>query len=189
MPCLPLLSLLPLHLHFADRYKSCCARLRLLDVSLGLLRPRRRLGSAQLLAPVSVSCSPGSSCKTPAMIVDNSRDVGLDGDSGSLNSPFNLAFFYGASPRSSEGSCSPTSSAPGSPDSDSEPSANGGTGGGVYLRKRRYSRNAARPTGEGRDTPGGRSGVAPEISFGRRAFTPAFPKATPAASAGLGSSS
>ncbi|XP_070798827.1 NF-kappa-B inhibitor zeta isoform X1 [Pituophis catenifer annectens] len=91
------------------------------------------------------------------MIVDNSRDVGLDGDSGSLNSPFNLAFFYGTSPRSSEGSCSPTPSAPGSPDSDSDPSANGGSGGGggIYLRKRRYSRNAARPTGEADQHMGG----------------------------------
>lgn len=91
------------------------------------------------------------------MIVDNTRDVRLDDDSGSLSSPFNLAFFYGASPRSSEGSCSPTPSAPGSPSSDSESSANGATGSN-YLRKRRYSRNAARPTGEGTETqPAGRS--------------------------------
>ncbi|KAK9402275.1 ANK domain-containing protein [Crotalus adamanteus] len=88
------------------------------------------------------------------MIVDNNRDVRLDDDSGSLSSPFNLAFFYGASPRSSEGSCSPTLSAPGSPSSDSESSANGATGSNC-LRKRRYSRNTARPTGEAEQHMGG----------------------------------
>ncbi|XP_063161662.1 NF-kappa-B inhibitor zeta isoform X2 [Candoia aspera] len=88
------------------------------------------------------------------MIVDNSRDARLDGDSGSLSSPFNLAFFYGASPRSSEGSCSPTHSAPGSPGSDSEPSGNGSTG-GSYFRKRRYSRSGANHAGEAEQHMGG----------------------------------
>ncbi|XP_007429336.1 NF-kappa-B inhibitor zeta isoform X1 [Python bivittatus] len=88
------------------------------------------------------------------MIVDNSRDARLDGDSGSLSSPFNLAFFYGASPRSSEGSCSPTPSAPGSPGSDSEPSGNGSTGGN-YIRKKRYSRSGARSAAEAEQHMGG----------------------------------
>ncbi|OXB61550.1 hypothetical protein ASZ78_010407 [Callipepla squamata] len=54
------------------------------------------------------------------MIVDGSRDAAPDGDGGALSSPINLAYFYSASPRSSEGSCSPAHSAPGSPGSDSE---------------------------------------------------------------------
>nr|XP_006116852.1 NF-kappa-B inhibitor zeta isoform X1 [Pelodiscus sinensis] len=59
------------------------------------------------------------------MIVDSSSssswEAPADGDSSSMSSPLNLAFFYGASPySSSESSCSPAPSAPGSPGSDSE---------------------------------------------------------------------
>ncbi|XP_069724575.1 NF-kappa-B inhibitor zeta isoform X2 [Phaenicophaeus curvirostris] len=72
------------------------------------------------------------------MIVESSRDVAPDagGGDGALSSPINLAYFYGASPRSSEGSCSPAHSAPGSPGSDSDLSGSGG---------RREPRGGARP--------------------------------------------
>lgn len=105
------------------------------------------------------------------MIVDSSRDGLLDGDCGS--SPLNLAFFYGASPNSSESSCSPTHSAPESPGSELEFSGGGGGGGSCHdgrrrssadFGKRRYSRSGARSGGQGTDTarsprrPGGEEG-------------------------------
>uniref|UniRef100_A0ABM5FX61 NF-kappa-B inhibitor zeta isoform X1 n=2 Tax=Pogona vitticeps TaxID=103695 RepID=A0ABM5FX61_9SAUR len=111
------------------------------------------------------------------MIVDSSRDAQQqpDGDCGSLSSPFNLAFFYGTSPHSSEGSCSPThSSAPGSPGSDSEPAGNGKSprdssgsssgssssrtesqSGSEWTHKRRYSRSGARQASEVEQHMGG----------------------------------
>nr|XP_030138453.3 NF-kappa-B inhibitor zeta [Taeniopygia guttata] len=75
------------------------------------------------------------------MIVESSRDAAPDGgDGGALSSPINLAYFYGASPHSSEGSCSPAhSSAPGSPGSDSDLSVSSRGGG------RREPRGGARP--------------------------------------------
>ncbi|XP_025968181.2 NF-kappa-B inhibitor zeta isoform X4 [Dromaius novaehollandiae] len=76
------------------------------------------------------------------MIVDSSRDAAPDGgDGGALSSPINLAYFYGASPHSSEGSCSPAHSAPGSPGSDSDLSVSSRGGGGG----RRDPRGGARP--------------------------------------------
>ncbi|KAJ6662664.1 hypothetical protein lerEdw1_011304 [Lerista edwardsae] len=83
------------------------------------------------------------------MIVDSSRDALLldGGDGGSMSSPLNLAFFYGASPHSSEGSCSPVHSAPGSPGSDSELSSSGGgsssSSSGGDFSKRRLPRSGA----------------------------------------------
>lgn len=78
------------------------------------------------------------------MIVDSSRDAAPDGgDAGALSSPINLAYFYGASPHSSEGSCSPAHSAPGSPGSDSDLSVSSRGGG------RRDSRSGARPALQG----------------------------------------
>ncbi|XP_060626667.2 NF-kappa-B inhibitor zeta isoform X1 [Anolis sagrei] len=90
------------------------------------------------------------------MIVDSSRDPDSDfgssssfsssSSSSSLGSPFNLAFFYGASPNSSEGSCSPTHSAPGSPPgSDAELSGHGCHGDG---RQGLAGRSGARAAGE-----------------------------------------
>ncbi|XP_015500637.1 NF-kappa-B inhibitor zeta isoform X2 [Parus major] len=75
------------------------------------------------------------------MIVESSRDAAPDGgDGGALSSPINLAYFYGASPHSSEGSCSPAhSSAPGSPGSDSDLSVSSRGGG------RRDPRGGPRP--------------------------------------------
>ncbi|XP_061859854.1 NF-kappa-B inhibitor zeta isoform X2 [Colius striatus] len=74
------------------------------------------------------------------MIVESSRDAAPDGvDGGALSSPINLAYFYGASPHSSEGSCSPAHSAPGSPGSDSDLSVSSRGGG------RRDPRGGARP--------------------------------------------
>ncbi|OPJ66712.1 NF-kappa-B inhibitor zeta isoform X4 [Patagioenas fasciata] len=76
------------------------------------------------------------------MIVESSRDVASDGGDGggaALSSPINLAYFYGASPHSSEGSCSPAHSAPGSPGSDSDLSVSSRGGG------RRDPRGGARP--------------------------------------------
>ncbi|XP_005283634.1 NXPE family member 3 isoform X4 [Chrysemys picta bellii] len=64
------------------------------------------------------------------MIVDSNREAPADGDSGSMSSPLNLAYFYSASPYSSDGSCSPAHSAPGSPGSDSELSVSSGSSGG-----------------------------------------------------------
>ncbi|XP_053242209.1 NF-kappa-B inhibitor zeta isoform X1 [Podarcis raffonei] len=89
------------------------------------------------------------------MIVDSSRDELPDGGGGvdgSISSPFNLAFFYGASPHSSEGSCSPTHSSPGSPGSDSGHSSGGGGG---DFGARRYSRRGARSAGEVEQRMGG----------------------------------
>ncbi|KAM6094760.1 NF-kappa-B inhibitor zeta isoform 2-T2 [Chlamydotis macqueenii] len=74
------------------------------------------------------------------MIVESSRDAAPDGgDGGALSSPINLAYFYGASPHSSEGSCSPAHSAPGSPGSDSDLSVSSRGGG------RRDPRGGPRP--------------------------------------------
>ncbi|XP_044857744.1 NXPE family member 3 isoform X1 [Mauremys mutica] len=64
------------------------------------------------------------------MIVDSNREAPADGDSGSMSSPLNLAYFYSASPYSSDGSCSPAHSTPGSPGSDSDLSVSSGCGGG-----------------------------------------------------------
>lgn len=83
------------------------------------------------------------------MIVDSSRDAAPDGDGGALSSPINLAYFYGASPHSSEGSCSPAHSAPGSPGSDSDLSVSSRGGGG-----RRDGRGGARPALQGTAGPG-----------------------------------
>ncbi|XP_040439077.1 NF-kappa-B inhibitor zeta isoform X1 [Falco naumanni] len=78
------------------------------------------------------------------MIVESSRDAAPDGgDGGALSSPINLAYFYGASPHSSEGSCSPAHSAPGSPGSDSDLSVSSRGGG------RRDPRAGARPALQG----------------------------------------
>ncbi|KAM7178879.1 NF-kappa-B inhibitor zeta [Macrochelys suwanniensis] len=68
------------------------------------------------------------------MIVDSNREAPADGDSGSMSSPFNLAYFYSASPYSSDGSCSPAHSAPGSPGSDSELSVSSSCSGGGRRR-------------------------------------------------------
>lgn len=87
-----------------------------------------------------------------AMIVDSSRDAAPDGDGGALSSPINLAYFYGASPHSSEGSCSPAHSAPGSPGSDSDLSVSSRGGG------RRDGRGGARPALQGTAGPGLRGG-------------------------------
>ncbi|XP_067402281.1 NF-kappa-B inhibitor zeta isoform X2 [Emydura macquarii macquarii] len=61
------------------------------------------------------------------MIVDSSREAPA-GASGSMSSPLNLAYFYGASPYSSDSSCSPPYSAPGSPGSDSQLSGSSSRG-------------------------------------------------------------
>lgn len=87
------------------------------------------------------------------MIVDSSRDAAPDGDGGALSSPINLAYFYGASPHSSEGSCSPAHSAPGSPGSDSDLSVSSRGGG------RRDGRGGARPALQGTAGPGLREGT------------------------------
>lgn len=88
------------------------------------------------------------------MIVESSRDVASDGGDGggALSSPINLAYFYGASPHSSEGSCSPAHSAPGSPGSDSDLSVSSRGGG------RRDPRGGARPALQGTACPGGGPG-------------------------------
>ncbi|XP_054829267.1 NF-kappa-B inhibitor zeta isoform X2 [Eublepharis macularius] len=98
------------------------------------------------------------------MIVDSSRDGLLDGDCGAMSSPLNLAFFYGASPRSSESSCSPSYSAPESPGSDSEfsgsgssssSSSNGSRRSSGEGGKRRNSRSGARSGGQVEQHMGG----------------------------------
>lgn len=89
------------------------------------------------------------------MIVD-SRDallLGGGGDGGSMSSPLNLAFFYGASPHSSEGSCSPAHSAPGSPGSDSELSSSGGSSSSGDFSKRRLPRSGAQSARQGSPRP------------------------------------
>lgn len=87
------------------------------------------------------------------MIVESSRDAAPDGGDGALSSPINLAYFYGASPHSSEGSCSPAHSAPGSPGSDSDLSVSSRGGG------RRDPRGGARPALQGTACPGGGPGT------------------------------
>ncbi|KAJ7320344.1 hypothetical protein JRQ81_019855 [Phrynocephalus forsythii] len=102
------------------------------------------------------------------MIVDSSRDAQQPDGEGSLSSPFDLAFFYGTSPHSSDGSSSPTPSAPGSPASDSESSGSGsgpcllrksspshGGGGGESVHGRRPSRSGARQAREVEQHMGG----------------------------------
>uniref|UniRef100_A0A672V4K2 NF-kappa-B inhibitor zeta n=1 Tax=Strigops habroptila TaxID=2489341 RepID=A0A672V4K2_STRHB len=81
---------------------------------------------------------------------ESSRDAAPDGGDGSaLSSPINLAYFYGASPHSSEGSCSPAHSAPGSPGSDSDLSVSSRGGG------RRDPRGTARPALQAEQHMGG----------------------------------
>uniref|UniRef100_A0A8B9G1H0 NF-kappa-B inhibitor zeta n=1 Tax=Amazona collaria TaxID=241587 RepID=A0A8B9G1H0_9PSIT len=84
------------------------------------------------------------------MIVESSRDAASDGgDVSTLSSPINLAYFYGASPHSSEGSCSPAHSGPGSPGSDSDLSVSSRGGG------RRDARGSARPALQAEQHMGG----------------------------------
>ncbi|XP_062480768.1 NF-kappa-B inhibitor zeta isoform X2 [Pezoporus occidentalis] len=84
------------------------------------------------------------------MIVESSRDAAPDGGDGSaLSSPINLTYFYGASPHSSEGSCSPAHSGPGSPGSDSDLSVSSRGGG------RRDPRGSARPALQAEQHMGG----------------------------------
>uniref|UniRef100_A0A8D0HU13 NF-kappa-B inhibitor zeta n=1 Tax=Sphenodon punctatus TaxID=8508 RepID=A0A8D0HU13_SPHPU len=97
------------------------------------------------------------------MIVDSSRDALSERDCGSISSsPFNLAYFYGASPNSSDGSCSPSHSAPGSPGSDSDFSGSSFSGrssssssGSGRSRRRRYSRSGTRQTLQAEQHMGG----------------------------------
>ncbi|KAL8222676.1 UNVERIFIED_CONTAM: hypothetical protein K2H54_077909 [Gekko kuhli] len=118
-----------------------------------------RLGSA--VASVLLPAPLPSLCERTAMIVDSSRDGLLDDDCGSVSSPLNLAFFYGASPSSSESSCSPSHSAPDSPGSESEFSGSGGSCHNSRRRssadfgRKRHSRSGARAGGQVEQHMGG----------------------------------
>lgn len=122
-------------------------------------RPQSRRAARPALAVPAPAPPPAAPRRRPprrtAMIVESSRDAAPDGgDGGALSSPINLAYFYGASPHSSEGSCSPAhSSAPGSPGSDSDLSVSSRGGG------RRDPRGGPRPALQG--TAGPRGGPGP----------------------------
>uniref|UniRef100_A0A8C8VDK9 NF-kappa-B inhibitor zeta n=1 Tax=Pelusios castaneus TaxID=367368 RepID=A0A8C8VDK9_9SAUR len=90
------------------------------------------------------------------MIVDSSRAVPAD---GSMGSPLNLAYFYGASPYSSDGSCSPGHSAPGSPGSDSELSVSSTGGRRDSLDGARQAQEVEQHMGGGKQQRGPFQGV------------------------------
>lgn len=128
------------------------------------MRPRpprpqsRRAIRPALAVPAPPPAAPRRPPRRNAMIVESSRDAPDGGDGGALSSPINLAYFYGASPHSSEGSCSPAhSSAPGSPGSDSDLSVSSRGGG------RRDPRGGPRPALQGTAGPvsGGRGAAGP----------------------------
>lgn len=116
------------------------------------------------------------------MIVDSSRDALLDGDCGSMSSPLNLAFFYGGSPRSSEGSCSPSHSPPESPESDTELSGSSGQNNSSSRRPRR--RGSSSESGKrrfARSSSGQGTGSSDwVVSFGGRFDSPSDRRIFPA---------